>query len=272
MLLSALCLSPCLAGSFLPITPGGPGDQLRGVPLELRDKILAFHRQLEAPDNFTKPTPPAPAARARPAGLQEWTEEDELQRRREEAEVKGELQTDLFRFQDKVSIPHSSHFGLKPTNYPSKQNFINFLKRQARLREKIRKEWKRFVKWRIQKRKRKRLKRRINRRLNTQLRKKFGPKSKMKTKEELVAYRKRKRRLKRRIRSRLRLKRLQRRQQRGEGGGEPGGRLAGRQAGGRRKGMNRQTNKLKALKAGKRRKLRPQIKRRNRGRTSQQPT
>ena len=223
LLLPSLLASP---GSFLPVEPGGDrSSQLLGVPLELRDKILAFHRQLETPDNFTAPSPPSlpplpPPSAPRVAGLAEWSKEDEAKRRQEEAMVTGELQSDLFRFSSKVSTPHVRHFGLKPTSYPSKQNFISFLKRQARLRERIKKEWKRFIKWRVQKRKRKRLKRRINRRLNTKLRKKFGSinlKGKN-TKEEIIAFRKRKKQLKRRIakrlRSTLRLKKLQKKKSR----------------------------------------------------------
>ena len=186
---------------------------LRGVPVELRDKILAFHRQLDSPDNFTIKTTARPNTKV--AGLAEWTKEDDAVRKREEAEVRGELQTDLIRFSSKVAIPHASHFGLKPTKHPSKENFVHFLKRQARLRERIRKEWKRFMKWRLQKRKRKKLKRKINRRLNNQLRKRYGyhkPKGK-RSKEEIISFRKRKRKLKKRIARRLRFKKLERRRE-----------------------------------------------------------
>ena len=147
-ILFMLVFSPTLAspGSFFPVSSGGRDSHsaLRGVPVELRDKILAFHRQLETPDNFTiVKTTPRPNSRV--AGLAEWTAEDEKVRKRDEKEVRGELQTDLFRFSSKVALPpHATHLGLKPTKYPSKENFVHFLKRQARLRERIRKEWKRF--------------------------------------------------------------------------------------------------------------------------------
>ena len=217
-MLSMLVFFPTSAspGSFFPVSSSSDRNSLsalRGVPVELRDKILAFHRQLEAPDNFTIKTTARPNTKV--AGLAEWTKEDEAVRAREEAEVRGELQTDLFRFSSKVAIPHTSHFGLKPTKQPSKENFVHFLKRQARLRERIRKEWKRFMKWRLQKRKRKRLKRKINRRLNNQLRKRYGyHKAKGKrSKEEVVSFRKRKKKLKKRIARRLRFKKLERRQE-----------------------------------------------------------
>ena len=272
LLLPVLLASP---GSFLPVEPGGDrSNQLLGVPLELRDKILAFHRQLETPDNFTAPSPPPPppssSTAPRVAGLAEWSKEDEAARRQEEAMVTGELQSDLFRFSSKVSTPHVSHFGLKPTSYPSKQNFISFLKRQARLRERIKKEWKRFIKWRVQKRKRKRLKRRINRRLNTKLRKKFGSinlKGKN-TKEEIVAFRKRKKQLKRRIakrlRSTLRLKKLQKKKSR---------------LGGQERSLKEEEEQVEQEQGGKRpkklrsrklrRRLRPPRKRHNRKKISQ---
>ena len=216
-MLSMLVLfpTPSSPGSFFPVSSKRNSlSALRGVPVELRDKILAFHRQLEAPDNFTIfKTTARPNGRV--AGLAEWTKEDDVVRKRDEAEVRGELQTDLFRFSSKVAIPHSSHFGLKPTKYPSKENFVHFLKRQARLRERIRKEWKRFMKWRLQKRKRKRLKRKINRRLNNQLRKRYGyHKAKGKrSKEEIISFRKRKKKLKKRIARRLRFKKLERRRE-----------------------------------------------------------
>ena len=215
-MLSMLVFFPTFAssGSFFPVSSDRNSlSALRGVPVELRDKILAFHRQLDSPDNFTIKTTARPNTKV--AGLAEWTKEDDAVRKREEAEVRGELQTDLIRFSSKVAIPHASHFGLKPTKHPSKENFVHFLKRQARLRERIRKEWKRFMKWRLQKRKRKRLKRKINRRLNNQLRKRYGyHKAKGKrSKEEIISFRKRKRKLKKRIARRLRFKKLERRRE-----------------------------------------------------------
>ena len=227
-ILFMLVFSPTLAspGSFFPVSSGGRDSHsaLRGVPVELRDKILAFHRQLETPDNFTiVKTTPRPNSRV--AGLAEWTAEDEKVRKRDEKEVRGELQTDLFRFSSKVALPpHATHLGLKPTKYPSKENFVHFLKRQARLRERIRKEWKRFMKWRLQKRKRKRLKRKINRRLNNQLRKRYGyHKAKGKrSKEEIISFRKRKRKLKKRIARRLRFKKLERRRELSRKKAKPG--------------------------------------------------
>ena len=118
---------------------------LRGVPEELRDKILAFHRVLNTPDNFSAAAAPAPrsfggvglqeAGRGGVAGLQEASEEDEARRQEEARLHKGELQDDLFRFSSKVSVPHSVHTGLGP----NRQNFVNFMRRKERLRSRIQK-------------------------------------------------------------------------------------------------------------------------------------
>lgn len=196
---------------------GDNNNNLRGVPQELREKILAFHRVLNSPDNFTShalppATPPPPPPRVMSGvGLQEYSEEDEKRRREEAAKVKGELQTDLLRFSSKVSIPHSSHTNTALS--PTRHNFVSFMKRKEKLRQRIQREWRRFIKWRTQKRKKKRLKRRIMRTLNKRLKKQFGKlnHSGKRTKAEIKAFKRRKRILKKRIRMRLRHKqRLQR--------------------------------------------------------------
>ena len=87
---------------------------LRGVPPELREKILAFHRVLSSPDNFTAnsgqntfPAPPsepdynnvgAGANRGGGGGfgLQEVSKDDEVKKPLND-EDNGELQSDLFR-------------------------------------------------------------------------------------------------------------------------------------------------------------------------------
>ena len=232
------------------VTSASEPPNLRGVPEELRDKILAFHRVLNTPDNFTArtiapATPPPDEKRYAVAGLQEASEEDEKRKREEAKKVKGELQSDLFRFSNKVSVPHSAHTNLSPT--PSRQNFVSFMKRKERLRQRIQKEWRRFIKWRTQKRKKKRLKRRINRTLNKRMKKQFGRlgMSGKRTKEEVKAFKKRKKILKRKIRRRLRYKQKMnlRRQIPGQGS-LPEQRLKKRRMGkGMRKGKRRKQGK-----------------------------
>ena len=183
---------------------------LRGVPPELREKILAFHRVLSSPDNFTAPLPSAPAKQPvdKPSGgfgLEEVTEDDE-QKKVVSDEDTGELERDLFRFSSKVTVPHNSHTNINNLN--NRQNFINFIQRKEKLRQRIQQEWKRFMKWRTQKRKKKRLKRRIMRTLNQRLKNQFGRLglSEQRTKEEIKAYKRRRKILKRKIKRRLRQK------------------------------------------------------------------
>ena len=88
---------------------------LRGVPPELREKILAFHRVLSSPDNFTansgQNTFPAPSSEpdynnvgaganrggGGGFGLQEVSKDDEVKKPLND-EDNGELQSDLFRY------------------------------------------------------------------------------------------------------------------------------------------------------------------------------
>ena len=214
-MLFLLVISCTLCGVFCSAISSDPQSQLRGVPEELREKILAFHRVLSAPDNFTSgprlPAPPPPPPPSSGPGLQEYTEEDERRREEERRTVKGEIQTDLFRFSDKVSVPHSSHTGLTPE--PNRQNFVSYMRRKDKLRQRIQREWRRFIKWRAQKRKKKRLKRRIRKALNKRLKKHFGKvgNNGKRTREEVKAFKRRKKMLKKRIRRRFLEKRKMRR-------------------------------------------------------------
>ena len=117
------------------------------------------------------------------------------------------LDVSLFRFSSKVTVPHTAHTNLAP-NLSSRQNFVNFIQRKEKIRQRIQQEWKRFIKWRTQKRKKKRLKRRIMRTLNQRLKNQFGRLglSGKRTKEEMKAFNRRKKILKRKIRRRLRQK------------------------------------------------------------------
>ena len=126
------------AGRLVPAGAGGDADSpyLRGVPPELRldsgqlsdinltvnikllysfrDKILAFHRVLSSPDNFTGSAasgqvPASPGheesggggassgGNMRGFGLAEVSSEDEARRDKPVDKDAGELQTDLFR-------------------------------------------------------------------------------------------------------------------------------------------------------------------------------
>ena len=168
--------TPASSGSFFPVSGSDRSSlsALRGVPMELRDKILAFHRQLDAPDNFSIRSNAKVAA-----GLAEWTKEDDVVGKEDKDEVRGELQTDLFMFSREVAI-----------------------QAEKRVRGRDRKEWERLLK-----------SRKVSRRLNKQLRKRFGH-HKIKeewSEEEIVAFRKMKRKLKKRIARRLRVKELEER-------------------------------------------------------------
>ena len=187
---------------------------LRGVPPELREKILAFHRVLNTPDNFTMF--PGPGDRvimgetARGAragfGLAEVSKEEMNTKTPGPDKDAGELQSDLFRFSSKVQVPHSVH-SVTP-DLSKRQNFVNFIQRKEKIRQRIHNEWRRFIKWRAQKRKKKRLKRRIMRTLNQRLKNQFGRigLSGLRTKEEIKAFNRRKRILKRKIKRRLKQK------------------------------------------------------------------
>ena len=185
---------------------------LRGVPVELREKIIAFHRVLSTPDNFSQPAPAEPEEpRGRQGsmagfGLAEASSDD-MKRKAEVDKDAGELQNDLFRFSNKVTIPHSGHSNLTPA-LSNRPNFVNFIQRKEKLRTRIQQEWRRFIKWRTQKRKKKRLKRRIMRTLNKRLKNQFGRigLSGKRTKEEIKAFNRRKKLLKRKIKRRLKHK------------------------------------------------------------------
>ena len=183
---------------------------LRGVPVELREKILAFHRVLSTPDNFTMPEPAEPEESKGGSmggfGLAEASSDD-MKRKAVVDKDAGELQNDLFRFSSKVTIPHSGHSNLTPA-LSNRPNFVNFIQRKEKLRTRIQQEWRRFMKWRTQKRKKKRLKRRIMRTLNKRLKNQFGRigLSGARTKEEIKAFNRRKKLLKRKIKRRLKHK------------------------------------------------------------------
>ena len=182
---------------------------LRGVPVELREKIIAFHRVLSTPDNFSQPAPvDTEEARGNMGGfgLAEASSDD-MKRKAVVDKDAGELQNDLFRFSSKVTIPHSGHSNMMP-NLSNRQNFVNFIQRKEKLRTRIQQEWRRFIKWRTQKRKKKRLKRRIMRTLNKRLKNQFGRigLSGKRTKEEIKAFNRRKKLLKRKIKRRLKHK------------------------------------------------------------------
>ena len=214
-------LAPCLGGRLVPASPGDQEYQdpiyLRGVPPELREKILAFHRVLNTPDNFTTGVPDPPGAgsdsdirtdtgSARGGfGLAEVSKDDMSTKAVPDKDA-GELQNDLFRFSSKVTVPHNVH-NVMP-DLSNRQNFVNFIERKEKIRQRIQTEWKRFIKWRAQKRKKKRLKRRIMRTLNQRLKNQFGRVSLTgkRTKEEVKAFNRRKRILKRKIKRRLKQK------------------------------------------------------------------
>ena len=212
LLLLLTSLSSNLAGVIVSTTAQvDDPPYLRGVPIELREKILAFHRVLSTPDNFTQPPPPTtPETESKSPmggfGLAEATTDDMMKKKEVDKDA-GELQNDLFRFSNKVTVPHSGHSNITP-NLSNRQNFVNFIQRKEKLRQRIQQEWRRFIKWRTQKRKKKRLKRRIMRTLNKRLKNQFGRigLSGKRTKEEVKAFNRRKKLLKRKIKRRLKQK------------------------------------------------------------------
>ena len=201
-------LSLCLS-SLGTLVPASAGDQepiyLRGVPPELREKILAFHRVLNTPDNFITPAPPDPKPSRVGFGLAEVSMDDTTSQAGSDKDA-GELQSDLFRFSNKVTVPHTMH-SMVP-DLSDRQNFVNFIERKEKIRQRIQIEWKRFIKWRAHKRKKRSLKRRIMRTLNHRLKIQFGRVNitGKRTKEELKAFKRRKRILKRKIKRRLKQK------------------------------------------------------------------
>ena len=134
----------------------------------------------QPPPSFTQPPPsvtPEPERKSGKSpmggfGLAEASSDD-MKKKKVMDKDAGELQNDLFRFSNKVTIPHSGHSNLTP-NLSKRQNFVNYIQRKEKLRQRIQQEWKRFIKWRTQKRKKKRLKRRIMRTLNKRLKNQFG--------------------------------------------------------------------------------------------------
>ena len=149
VILLSLCqiLSSCLGGRLVPASAGEEPIYLRGVPPELREKILAFHRVLNTPDNFTAPSPPGPGldTDSDPSrvgfGLAEVSMDDMTTQAGCDKDA-GELQSDLFRFSSKVKVPHSGHSNMAP-NLNNRQNFVNYIQRKEKLRQRIQQEWRR---------------------------------------------------------------------------------------------------------------------------------
>ena len=207
VILLSLCqiLSSCLGGRLVPASAGEEPIYLRGVPPELREKILAFHRVLNTPDNFTDPGPADPQPSRVGFSLAEVSADD-MNTQTEPDKEAGELQSDLLRFSNKVTVPHNTHSVVPDLS--NRQNFVNFIERKEKIRQRIQTEWKRFIKWRAHKRKKRSLKRSIMRTLNQRLKNQFGRVdiTGKRTKEEVKAFKRRKRILKRKIKRRLKQK------------------------------------------------------------------
>lgn len=145
---------------------------LEGVPDHLRDKILQFHKTLDAPDNFsaTPPTPP-PRPKYGVAGLQELAE-GEVQTTTPRPQPS--LQQDLFRFSDRLSSP----VGLAPASSdiqgPSKI-YSSLVHTRSRRKRRLEKEWHKFLTWRKRKRRKRRMRKRIMKMLKRKIESKFGP-------------------------------------------------------------------------------------------------
>ena len=157
---------------FLASTPGivrAAVPNLEGVPAHIRDKILNFHKVLNAPDNFTVAVTPAPPPRYGLAGLAE-ADEDDLNRRDDSGDIpQPQLQQDLFRFSDRLSTPEKAEEDLYSRIHRSKN----------RRKERLEREWNQFLKWRQKQKRKRRIKRRILKAMRRKIENKFGELSNM---------------------------------------------------------------------------------------------
>ena len=143
---------------------------LEGVPVHLRDKILQFHKTLNAPDNFSPDvTPPPPPSRPKygVAGLQEL-KVGEVQTTTPQPQLS--LQKDLFRFSDRLSNPAVS------SSEPGRsQIYSSIANARSRRKTRLEGEWRKFLKWRKQRRRKRRMRKRIMKMLKRKIEGKFGP-------------------------------------------------------------------------------------------------
>lgn len=133
---------------------------LEGVPAHLREKILSFHRTLEAPDNFSTTTTTA-APRYQLAGLAE------VEAGADSAPAPRpslDLQQDILRFSGRLSTPQSGS-----------NIYARIARTKERKKERLEREWRQFLKWRKKQRKRKKMRKRIMKMLKRKIEKRFGP-------------------------------------------------------------------------------------------------
>ena len=136
---------------------------LDGVSENIKEKILKFHKVLETPDNFSVLSTSTEAARFKLAGLQEVGEGET--RENLEPGARTELQHDLFRFSERLSVPPET----------SSNIYSRILHTKERRKKRLEKEWTQFLKWRKKQKKRKRMRKRIMKMLRKKIEKKFGP-------------------------------------------------------------------------------------------------
>lgn len=153
------------------------GLDLSEVPAQLRERILQFHRVLDAPDNFSTTPRSEDTTTTRRfyplAGLQE-DDETSLGDKKPAAPEPLELQTDLFRFSDRLSPPPPDSPG-GGSSLPVQNILERMRESQSEMRRRLRQEWQQFQRWRRRQRRRRRMRRRIMKMLQRKLEKRFGP-------------------------------------------------------------------------------------------------
>ena len=223
-----------------------PFPNLSGVPEHLRDKILQFHKTLNAPDEFPI-TPPPTTARPKygVAGLQEMAA-GEVQARTPAPPLT--LQNDLIRFSDRLSSPSVAVSTRQMSTVSGSQNpsrttiYSSIISTRSRRKKRLESEWKKFLKWRNRRRRKKRMRKRVMKMLKRRIENKFGQlsKNRWRTLKRNENFRRKRKDINKKISQRLREMRKA-----GRSGGESRRRKSSRRRGRprptRRKSLRRQS-------------------------------
>lgn len=191
---------------------------LEGVPEHLKTKILSFHRTLEAPDNFTAPAPAAPAPprrRYQLAGLQEVG--PEAAGGPTSPRPSHDLQSDLMRFSGRLTSPAGQSTG----GGAAANIYTRMLRSRERKKQRLEREWRKFLQWRKKQRKRKKMRKRIMKMLKRKIEKRFGPltRARWNTFKQNTAFKDKKKIIRQKIRARIRETKQNKKMKGGGGGG-----------------------------------------------------